>query len=54
MSELPHASSTSLSEMFRKTLESLEAGLPVVTATGGEIRPEAVRESDGTSNIVWR
>ncbi|WP_328674859.1 hypothetical protein [Streptomyces sp. NBC_00328] len=44
----------SLSEMFQETLEALETGRPVVTATGSEIRPEAVRESDGTSNIVWR
>ncbi|MCX5092617.1 hypothetical protein OOK36_27800 [Streptomyces sp. NBC_00365] len=43
----------SLSEMFQETLESLETGRPVVTAIGREIRPETVRESDGTSNIVW-
>jgi hypothetical protein len=44
----------SLSEMFRETLESLETGQPLVTAIGHEIRPEAVREPDGTSNIIWR
>jgi cell wall assembly regulator SMI1 len=43
----------SLSDMFQETLESLETGRPVVTAIGREIRPETVRESDGTSNIVW-
>ncbi|MCT9105773.1 hypothetical protein N4G69_09055 [Streptomyces mirabilis] len=43
----------SLSEMFQETLESLETGRPVVTAIGREIRPETVRESDGTSNVVW-
>lgn len=43
----------SLSEMFQETLESLETGRPVVTAIGREIRPETVRESDGTSSVVW-
>ncbi|MFF2427504.1 SMI1/KNR4 family protein [Streptomyces mirabilis] len=43
----------SLSEMFQETLESLETGRPVVTAIGREIRPETVRESDGTSGVVW-
>jgi hypothetical protein len=43
----------SLSEMFQQTLDSLETGRPVVTAIGREIRPETVRESDGTSTIVW-
>ncbi|MET7893577.1 hypothetical protein [Streptomyces mirabilis] len=43
----------SLSEMFQETLESLETGRPVVTAIGRESRPETVRESDGTSNVVW-
>ncbi|MFF4351658.1 hypothetical protein [Streptomyces sp. NPDC001530] len=44
----------SLSEMFQETLEALETGRPVVTAIGGEIRPETVRASDGTSSVVWR
>ncbi|MGI5375218.1 hypothetical protein ACQEV2_13415 [Streptomyces sp. CA-251387] len=44
----------SVAAMFEETVESLETGRPVVTATGEEIRAEYVHEDDDTWQLVWR